>query len=211
MNFLKIQVSLDKYGVWAWLFSILESSEADIAKQYAYGCAKAFLKMGHKRPQNDFSFTALRGLVYGLAKGQPDERRVNVTESPHGIPAVLLRNDDGIFGVDRIFGLGMCETGGKRFEPFAQALRGWLQQLESDRGGTSRLSEIKLKREGEACLLELWFTEPLPERIFAGEDMEAGGQVTLQWRALAACFGQEQQPIVSGRSVTFRFTLTKQS
>ncbi len=205
--FVKEQATRDSYGVWRWVYQALSGSRAaaDRSQEYAYLCGKAFLKSSpRKSPDGAFPFTALRGLVYGLAQGQlvhnptgpprtrgaivvvaPDTRKVDVIDAPDR-PAPPLASDEVSSPIDDIGYYGWYHTGQAPFEQFAAALREWLEKLESDPKGQARLQQADLTADQGACRLRLVFSRPLPRRIFS--DDEQGGLVTRAYSALHRCF-----------------------
>ena len=68
---------------------MIASDEELLTKQYSYSCGKAFLKYGHRQTKIEFPLIALRGLLYGLATGQNDERSAYIREKPPEIPVSL--------------------------------------------------------------------------------------------------------------------------
>lgn len=202
-QFLPEQIVSEAFGVWNWAARVIRSGADLPAKQYAYHCAKAFIKSGDRSvnpgPEDlPFSFAALRGLTRGLGWVMPETREINVVEEYEmelsgGIPKKFLGD------MDNTLVLGRWSTGAVCFELFATCLRDWLQWLERDTKGSARVSQLTL-REGKATNgLVLEFTGALPPQIFDGTGT---GLVTRGWTALCKCFREDQQPAIGkGRQV----------
>lgn len=200
LGFLAQMAHLDAYGVWRWVArAISDPSASEADKRYAYLCGKAFLKDGtHNHPW--FCYTALRGLLYGLARGRlfqmsnaaaPIYRSDPVTE-PRSRLAPPLDGDESVPPIDQIKYYGRYSTGreGVGFADFAGALREWVETLEGSRNGKARLKSINLFAWEEECTVTLTFTHPLDDAIFGS----GTGMVTAAYERLRNCFVFDHGP-----------------
>ncbi len=195
----------DKFGVWRWILRLLQTSAELNDLQYAFLCGKAFLKCGGERTTT--AFTALRGLARGLRDVEPKRDQVQTRDEPDGIPAEFLED------MDNTLCLGQFSAGLQPFWEFARRLRDWLTCLESDTKGSARLATVLLRRGATTHELELTFTRPLGEQIFAGTStlwISGDGLVTGAWKRIRQCFNAGQTPEFAAdhQSVTFRFAVT---
>lgn len=196
-NFVSELARRDTYGVWKWVKGVLSSDCSAIKKQYAYLCGKAFL---HCPEEQEFFFTALRGLFMGVAHVLPETtRNVEVIEQPPDIPAVFARD------INNVDCLSCCRTGRSTFEEFAESLRKWLVSLETNKSTRrerhASLKRIALHRGNDKHQIELSFTEALPEAIF--QESEIGG-VRRGWTRLRGCFTGDLEPEVDAKNGIIR-------
>jgi hypothetical protein len=191
-GFVETLAHQDVYGVWRWALRVLQDEAYPPSQQcYAYLCAKAFIKSG-KGNKNVF-YTALRGLTYGLAKGQmvhaatgsqPRYREVRVNDPPHIGPPAMTAPPGETAPMDRVDCLGRFTTRQAVFEEFAQSLRHWIEMLEMDPKGKTRLKQVDLNHNEKSCGLCLHFSHPLPPEIFG----DGTGLVTRAYSNLYNCF-----------------------
>lgn len=193
LTFVEDQADRDTYGVWMWVLKTLKIAQAQslsLEHQYTYLCGKAFLKMPERVC---IPFTALRGLVFGLCRGQ---RSAEVVEPNYQIPQGS--------NIDNIFCWGEYTTGKDSLENLAKALRNWFEKLEGQPGGTAKLSQAQINRTEESCEIEFRLTDYLTLKVFDGT---GGGTVTRTWTEVANCFSSENKPVVldNGKAVRLIF------
>jgi hypothetical protein len=177
----------DAYGVWKWIANSLKSDDTLELKQYNYLCGKAFIKCGWSK--RDLPFTAIRGLIYGIAKGMKDKNQPLVVESPGKIPPnEFLESNKNTIGC-----LSRCDLGETTFQDFSLNLREWLfcLELEKEQSKTRELACVasySLSRDDKSFKLKICFTKPLDSKIFS-DDYK--GRVSDCWKRLKELFNND--------------------
>jgi hypothetical protein len=161
----------DSYGVWKWIAGRLGNEDEMDQLRFDYLCGKCFLGYANR---NSFPYTALRGLMHGIASGLLE---VKAQDS----------NADVLEDLNDEFGLGevVLPDESDRFQEFARSLREFLFAIEHDSKSRSkegiRLKSAHLTRERAKATVSFMFSGELPRPVVQGTGK---GQVTRAYKRL---------------------------
>jgi len=173
-RFLEEQSQRDEYGVWRWVAKRLASNDEMNQLRFDYLCGKSFLGYA---TEDEFPFTALRGLVHGIVSGFME---VEVKDTDPVIPVPENVNYEGCFGF-----VSLPDESPAVFQDFADSLRGFLFELNRNKKPHSkeavRLTSASLERGKAKAIVTLTFSGGLPTPVIQNTGK---GQVTRAYQEL---------------------------